>query len=146
MTYATIAQVATELGRTVESVSSPESAQWQQWLEQVERTIEARFRRLGMTLAGQVALDDPGAETVADVEVAVVARKVRNPEGTTSTTVSIDDGSVTKRREGGKIDDLGYLRLTDWEWDLLLPSGRADAWSTRPGFKPDRCGPSWWLS
>lgn len=146
MTYATIEQVATELGRTVDSVSTSESAQWQQWLDQVERTIAARFRRLGMKLSSQVDSDDPGAEAVADVEVAVVARKVRNPEGTTSTTVSIDDGSVTKRREGAKIDDLGYLRLTDYEWDLLLPAGRADAWSTRPGFEPDRYGPSWWLS
>lgn len=146
MTYATIAQVATELGRTVESVSTVESAQWQQWLDQVERDISARFRRLGMDLAEQVTLGDPDAETVADVEVAVVARKVRNPEGTTSTTVSIDDGSVTKRREGAKIDDLGFLRLTSDEWDRLLPAGRADAWSTRPGFEPDRCGPSWWLS
>lgn len=146
MTYATIEQVATELGRTVDSVSSSESAQWQQWLDQVERNIAARFRRLGLVLSDQVALGDPDSETVADVEVAVVARKIRNPEGTTSTTVSIDDGSVTKRREGAKIDDLGYLRLTDWEWDTLLPAGRSDAWSTRPGFEPDRCGPSWWLS
>ena|SRR5690625_118202 len=146
MTYGTVEQVATELGRAVDSITDLERDQWQQWLDQVERNIAARFRRLGLVLSDQVALGDPDAETVADVEVAVVARKIRNPEGTTSTTVSIDDGSVTKRREGGKIDDLGYLRLTDWEWDTLLPAGRSDAWSTRPGFEPDRCGPSWWLS
>src|SRR5699024_7337813 len=114
--------------------------------DQVERTIEGRFRRVGLDLAAQVALGDPEAETVADVEVAVVARKVRNPEGTTSTTVSVDDGSVTKRREGSKIDDLGHLRLTDWELVTFLPAGRSDAWSPRPGFEPDRCGPSWWIS
>ncbi|HLR97651.1 MAG TPA: Gp19/Gp15/Gp42 family protein [Jiangellaceae bacterium] len=146
MTYGTVEQVATELGRSPSSITDTERLQWQQWLDQVERTIEGRFRRVGLDLAAQVALGDPEAETVADVEVAVVARKVRNPEGTTSTTVSVDDGSVTKRREGSKIDDLGYLRLTDWEWDTLLPAGRSDAWSTRPGFEPDRCGPSWWLS
>ena len=143
--YATTDQVAVELGRSPSSVSDAERTQWQQWLDQVERTIEGRFRRVGLDLAAQVALGDPEAETVADVEVAVVARKVRNPEGTTSTTVSVDDGSVTKRREGSKIDDLGYLRLTDWEWDMLLPAGRSDAWSTRPGFEPDRRSLSVWL-
>lgn len=145
MTYGTVEQVAVELGRSPSSITDTEQVQWQQWLDQVERTIEGRFRRMGMTLAEQVLLNDPDAETVADVEVAVVARKVRNPEGTTSTTVSVDDGSVTKRREGSKIDDLGYLRLTDWEWDTLLPAGRSDAWSTRPGFEPDRCVPYRWL-
>ena len=145
MTYGTVEQVATELGRAVDSITDLERDQWQQWLDQVERTIEGRFRRVGLDLAAQVALGDPEAETVADVEVAVGARKVRNPEGTTSTPVSVDDGSVTKRREGSKIDDLGYLRLTDDEWDQLLPAGHADAWSTRPGFVPDRCGPYRWL-
>src|SRR5690625_5897966 len=105
MTYGTVEQVATELGRSPSSITDTERLQWQQWLDQVERTIEGRFRRVGLDLAAQVALGDPEAETVADVEVAVVARKVRNPEGTTSTTVSVDDGSVTKRREGSKIDD-----------------------------------------
>ena len=128
MTYGTVEQVAVELGRAAASITDLEREQWQQWLDQVERTIEDRFRRMGMNLVEQVALGDPEAETVADVEVAVVARKVRNPEGTTSTTISVDDGSVTKRREGSKIDDLGYLRLTDYEWDRLLPAGRADAW------------------
>lgn len=146
MTYGTVEQVAVELGRAAASITDLEREQWQQWLDQVERTIEDRFRRMGMSLVEQVALGDPEAETVADVEVAVVARKARNPEGTTSTTISVDDGSVTKRREGSKIDDIGYLRLTDYEWDRLLPAGRADAWSTRPGFVPDRCWPSRWLS
>src|SRR5699024_12405424 len=135
MTYGTVEQVATELGRAVDSITDLERDQWQQWLDQVERTIEGRFRRVGLDLAAQVALGDPEAETVADVEVAVVARKVRNPEGTTSTTVSVDDGSVTKRREGCKIDDLGYLRLTDGEGETLLPAGRSGACATRPGYE-----------
>src|SRR5699024_3380572 len=146
MAYGTVEKLATELGRTADSVSDGERAQWAQWLARVERTIEGRFRRLGMSLAAQVALGDPSTAAVGDVEVAVVARKVRNPEGTTSTTVSVDDGSVTKRRDGRHVDDLGFLRLTDWEWDLLLPAGRVDAWSTRPGFVPDRRGLSEWLA
>ena len=145
MTYASVEQVAVELGRSASSITDIERDQWQQWLDQVERDIILRFRRAGYVLADQIALGDPPLETVADVEIAVVARKVRNPEGTTSTTVSIDDGSVTKRREGARVEDLGSLQLTAGEWDRLLPVGRAEGWSTRPGFEPDRHSPSWWL-
>src|SRR5699024_12833817 len=110
------------LGRSPSPSSDSARLQGPRRLAQGGRSIAARLRRGGLDLAAQVALGGPEAGTVADVEVAVVARKVRTPEGTTSTTVSVDDGSVTKRREGSKIDDLGYLRLTDWEWDTLLPA------------------------
>src|SRR5690606_2969751 len=95
MTYGTTAQVAAELGRLPESVTDAESAQWGQWLERVERAISARFKRAGLVLSEQVALGEPDGETVADVEVAAVARKVDNPKGKSSATrtVSVDDGS-----------------------------------------------------
>lgn len=138
MTYGTVQQVATELGRPFSSVSQTETDQWQQWLESVERSIEARFMRAGLDLSTQVTANNPPADLVADVEVAVVARKVRNPAGTTSKTVSVDDGSVTDRYHGG--DTGGALLLTDSEWGKLLPLISSGAWSTRPGFEPDHGG------
>lgn len=123
MTYALVADVATEVGRSPSSVTSVEEDQWQGWIDRVERQIEQRFRRAGLVLADQVALDDPTSGDLMDVIVEVVARKVRNPNGDTSTTVTIDDGSVTRRREG--VDDSQGLDLTDGEWARLLPaSGR----------------------
>lgn len=133
MTYGTVSQVAAELGRLPDSVTDAETLQWTQWLERVERTIIARFTRSGLSLATQVGLGLPDAATVADVEVAAVARKVENPHGDTSTTVSIDDGSVTRRKEGA--GTVYGLDLTDAEWDLLLPSGggrRTPAFSVMP--------------
>ena len=137
MTYGTIEQVAQELGRLPDSVTPEEVLQWGQWLERVERTIRARFTRAGLVLSTQVALDAPDAETVADVEVAAVARKIENPSGDTSTTVTIDDGSVTRRKEGASTAP--GLELTDAEWALLLPASTAGAYSTRPSFVPDTC-------
>jgi hypothetical protein len=133
MTYATATNVAVELGRPASSAD--ETAQWEAWLARVERTIERRFTRAGLVLADQVALDDPTAEDVADAEVAAVIRKITNPLGLTSVTRTIDDGTVTTRREGA--EDADGLALTAEEWDILLPSTSAAAFSTRPGFEPD---------
>lgn len=146
MTYGTTDQVATELGRLPESVTDAEADQWQQWLNRVERAISARFARMGLSLVGQIAEGLLDSATVADVEVSAVARKVRNPDGSTSTTVSVDDGSVTRRREGA--DNLGDdpLTLTADEWAILLPSAAtaSGAFSVRPAFEPD-CAPSPWV-
>lgn len=147
MTYGTTAQVAHELGRLPDSITPEESLQWNQWLERVERSIAARFTRAGLVLADQVALNLPDAATVADVEVAAVARKVDNPKGETSNTrtVTADDGTVsnTSRFESTKIGD-DPLLLTDDEWAKLLPAPSSGAFSVRPYYEPDRC-PEWWL-
>lgn len=143
MTYATWQDVAVDLGRDSSSVTPAEQAQWQQWLDRIERSISLRFARAGLDLATQVSNNDPPADAVADVEIAVVVRKIRNPEGVSSSTVSVDDASVTKRHEGQKA---APLELLDWEWDLLLPKGQAEQWSTRPGFERDSSQPSVWLS
>lgn len=132
MTYADVNDIEVELGRTASS--GPEQAQWTAWLERVERNIIRRFARAGLVLADQVSLGDPTADDVKDVEVAALIRKITNPNGLTSVTRNLDDGSLTTRREG--VDDTG-LSLTDAEWDLLLPFGDAAAFSTRPGFEPD---------
>lgn len=143
MTYATVDDVAAELGRLPDSVTDAERAQWTRWLDRVERSIGARFTRAGLTLSEQVALGNPDVSTVADVEVAAVVRKIENPSGDTSTTITVDDGSVTRRKEGAASS--WGLDLTDGEWALLLPATATSAFSTRPGFEPDGVPPEQWL-
>jgi hypothetical protein len=143
MVYATAADVAVELGRS--AVSAAEGEQWDAWIARVERSIGRAFRRSGFDLDTQVGVGNPTAEDVRDIEVAAVIRKIQNPTwGETSYTKSIDDGSVTRRREGVDGDPLGLL---DSELSTLLPERTSGAFSTRPGFTPDEgfCHPfeSW---
>lgn len=134
MAYAQTSDVEAELGRPASSVA--EEAQWQAWLDRVERAIERGFRRSGLVLDDQLALDDPTVEDVIDVEVGAVIRKIQAPNwGVTSTTRTIDDASVTDRREGGTVGD--PLELNGDDWAALLPGGDSAAFSTRPGFEAD---------
>jgi hypothetical protein len=133
MTYATAADVAVEIGRP--AASADETAQWTAWLARVERAITRRFARAGLVLADQVTAGNPTADDVKDAEVAAVVRKITNPLGLTSVTRTLDDGTVTTRRDGA--EDVDGLALTEAEWEALLPSTNAAAFSTRPGFDPD---------
>lgn len=141
-TYATAADVETELGRTASSPA--ETAQWEAWLDRVERSIRRAFTRAGLDLDTQVGLDDPTADDVKDVEVAAVIRKIQNPAGLSSTTRQLDDGSITTRRDYGADGD--PLALTSDELAQLLPDVSSGAWSVRPGFEPGAAGdgPYWW--
>lgn len=130
MTYATVEDIAAELGRLPTSVSDAERAQWTRWLDRVERSITARFTRAGLVLSEQIALGNPDAAAVADVEVAAVVRKIDNPTGDTSTTITVDDASVTRRKEGA--GTFMGLDLTDAEWELLLPPTPGGAFSVTP--------------
>lgn len=136
MTYANPQDVAAEL-RGSTSVSDAEAIQWQAWLDRVSRKIVAGFRRAGLDLDEQISLGDPTGDDVVDVEVAAVIRKIQNPNwGETSTTKSIDDGSITRRREGAD-PGIDPLDLLPSEWATLLPASQVGAYSTRPGFEPD---------
>lgn len=149
MTYATPADVAVAL-RGSTSYNTAEGIQWQSWLDRVERSIERRFKRANLVLADQVALEDPSAADVSDVEVEAVVRKVWNVKAAelvvpgTSKTRTVDDASVTDRNDSRTTIDYDPLSLTDAEWDTLLPDGEAAAFSTRPGFEPDCSLPEWW--
>ena len=137
MTYATPTDVAQAL-RGSTSVTAEEDIQWQSWLDRVERSITAAFRRAGLSLSEQVADDAPTAEEVADVEVAAVIRKIQNPTwGRTSQTRSLDDGSVTYRNEGASAST-DPLALLASELGDLLPSTATTAFSIRPHYEPDR--------
>ena len=139
MTYATPQDVAVEL-RGSTSVSPAEEVQWQAWLDRVEHSIEARFRRQGLDLSAQASVCDPDGGTVGDVEVAAVVRKVDASKMApgTSQTVTVDDGSVTNRNDFKPSDGYDPLAVTDSEWALLLPETYNGAFSTRPTFQPDR--------
>lgn len=141
MTYATAADVAVELGRPASSTE--ETDQWNAWIARVERSIVRRFARAGLVLADQVADDNPTEDDVRDLEIAAVIRKITNPLGLTSVTRTLDDGTVTTRREG--TDDGDGLMLTEDEWEILLPATSAAAFSTRPGFEPDTAPADSWI-
>lgn len=126
MTYTTVDDVATELGRTI---VSPETEQVQAWINRVEARILQRIPDLAKRV-----LDPAYFDLLAGVVVDVVARKVRNPEGMRSER--IDDYYYDR---GGQSVDLS---LTDLEWGELLPESASGAFSTRPSFVPDRaCWP-----
>ncbi len=132
--YAQITDVETRLGRPISDAL--EVAQVDAWLEDIESIIMARFIRAGLTLAAQVALSDPSAATIVRIESEAVIRKIekQNPTGITSVTRSIDDASVTERREGARVTTADIL---DEDWRDLLPSITGGAFSTSPGFEPD---------
>lgn len=135
MTYATLTDVSTRLGRPI--TLAAEIAQVEAWLGDVEAQIIARFTRAGLVLSAQIALDDPSLETIVRVEAEAVIRRIYQPlPGRTSQTVAVDDGSVTDRWESGRSAPVdGWLTAS--EWSDLLPSATTSAFSTRPGFESD---------
>lgn len=126
--YASVADVAVELGRPV---VSPETEQIAGWIGRVEGRIQRRIP----DLAGRYAIDpDVFGAALVGVVVDVVARKVRNPDGLRSERV--DDYYYDR---GSQVSDLS---LTDDEWGLLLPESAGGAFTIRPTFAPDRrCRP-----
>lgn len=154
MTYATPDDVAVELGRPPfdEKADAAQIAQIQRWLDRTEAIIRLRIPDLD----DRVAAGTPPEAVVVDVESAVVARKVLNPNGLTSKaqTRTLDDWSETQSETIGSDYMDGTLQLTDDEWALLgLSSG--EAFTITPygqvGVPAGYCGPPyvpgepyWW--
>lgn len=131
MTYATVEDVANELGRaSAPAAGTGERAQWEGWLNRVEMMIKTTIP----ALAEHVASGAIDQRAVASVEAAAVARKVQNPEGTRATTVAVDDGTVTKTRDSVLSD--GVLRILPEEWDLLMPRELPNAFSSPLAYEP----------
>lgn len=98
MAVATYTDVGVALRRTISDPAEQAQITW--WLDGVELLIKSRL--------GTVSLLDQAV--VKRVEVEVVAEKVRRAgREESSITVSVDDGSVTRRYEtrvtAGDIDD-----------------------------------------
>lgn len=120
MTYASITDVSTRLGRPI--VDDAEVAQVTAWLEDVEALILARFP----TLEAAVALGRPSAATVAMIEANAVIRKIKNPDG--KVAEGIDDYNYRYNEQSRK----GEIFLTDDEWAVLLPDQSSGAWTITP--------------
>ena len=119
MAVATYEDVAVALGRPISTEAEQDQVEW--WLNGVELFIAARL--------GDVA--DLNQDAVRYVEVeAVVAKINRAGRAESSITVSVDDGSVTRRYESVTAGD-----ITDEWWGLLGTD--AGAFSIRPYFEPD---------
>lgn len=123
LTSAAIAATVAELGRTLTEVEVTQATQ------RVKNALVVIRGRLGQSLTG---VEDASLVYVLGE---VLLARLRNPEGFQSE--SIDDytyrfGSETRR----------VTILAEW-WALLSPVGDSGAFSTRPGFEPDRgsCGP-----
>lgn len=122
MAVATYTDVSVALGRSISTVAEQGQVEW--WLDGVELFIAARL--------GPVA--DLDETTVKYVEVeAVVAKIQRAGRSESSVTVSVDDGSVTRRYESA----VTASDITDEWWNLLDPSDNTASASIRPGFEAD---------
>ncbi len=108
MAVATYEDVAVPLGRAIDTALEQGQVTW--WLDGTERIIRSRL--------GDITLLDQG--DLAYVEAEVVAEKVRrNGRAESSTTVVLDDGTVTRRFE----NQISAGDITDEWWDLLAGTG-----------------------
>lgn len=121
------ADVALTLGRSTPADDSTEFSQWALWISDAETVISERL--------GDITLLDQGVLSYVVREA--VALKVKRPDAASSTTVSVDDGTVTKRYERAA----GAIIILDEWWQMLAPAARHGLFSTRPGFEPD-CAPT----
>lgn len=97
MTAATVEDVETAIGRPVSSDAELRQIEW--WLSGVEILIQSRL--------GDVSALDQDVLRYVEAE-AVVAKIRRGDSRVSSETVSVDDGSLTRRFETGV--DLRHLR------------------------------------
>lgn len=135
MSYATVADVGTRLGRPISD--SDEVAQVQAWLDDAEAVVLSRIPDLTDRLtAGTLVVD-----VLVMVESNAVIRKIRNPEGYTSET--IDDYTYRYNEQVRR----GDIFLTADEWALLLPGSAAGAFTVRPSYEADAVAwpPGFWL-
>lgn len=105
MTYATVIDVATTLGRPI--TDQDEQAQIVNWISKTERIISARLGNL----------DNLDRQILADVISEVVARRARNPDG--KRNERIDDYSYTLDAAASAVE----LTLTADEWARLSQDG-----------------------
>lgn len=130
----TPADIAVTLGRPAPANPSPEWSQWLLWIGYATRAIERRAERLGLTLA------DLNADDLDMVIRESVAAKVKQPDAVRRVDVAVADGRVGKEYSSAT----GQVDITDSWWDLLFPGVTSGAFSTRPGFTPDRaCWSTW---
>lgn len=129
----TPADVAVTLGRPTPAADSPEFAQWELWISYATRAIERRAERLHLTLA------DLNADDLREVVTEAVALKIKHPDAVRRLDVSVDDARVGKEFSSSS----GQVTILPEWWERLFPALDRTAWSTRPGFVPDRAPCEW---
>ena len=129
-TYATVSDVATELGKQI-TEDSVEARQITRWINRTVNLI-----RLHIPVLDSWCEDEQYRLVVNDVIVNTVARKARNPEGMYSQTISADDASVTKTMSTSA-GTLGEIVITDTDWDLLLKRVSGGISSIDPVLNPE---------
>lgn len=113
MAVATYTDVGVALRRTISDTA--EQAQIEHWLTGAEMAVRSRL--------GDPALLDQAV--LKYVETEAVAEKVRRAgREESSITVSVDDGSVTRRYDGMSVDDIS----TDL-WSMLSPARSSSAYT-----------------
>ena len=123
MVYAAVSDVEVRYGRTL---TPSETAQVEAWIGDLESEILERIP----TLEALIFAGRPTVPTIARVISQAIIRKLDNPKGLKSRTVSIDDYSTTEQPwiEG---TPGGGPELTDEEWSKLLPGTSGDAFTIR---------------
>jgi hypothetical protein len=119
---ATYGDVEVSLGRPISTAAEQQQVEW--WLTGLEHVLAHRL--------GDLSELDQDVLLYVEVEAAV-AKILRRDNRETSVTVSVDDGSVTRRYEAASAGDV----MDEW-WALLSPAVDSGAgFSTRPAFEPD---------
>lgn len=114
-----------DIARTLEqeapSESTPTFKAWAQWIADARTQIRVKLGALD--LLDQEVLDLVVREAVAE--------KVRNPQGVKQSSVTIDDGTISRTYQGGT----GRVTITDEWWAMLTPTKVDDrtAFTIRPG-------------
>lgn len=122
MAVATYEDVAVALGRPISTQAEQDQVEY--WLAGLELIIGARL--------GDLAALDQDVLKYVETEAAVARINRNAAAGTSSITVSVDDGAVTRRFDGPSVSD-----VTDEWWHLLDPNAGSGAFSVRPYFEPD---------
>lgn len=124
MATVTSDDVATSLGRPLNEVEAGQVTLWGDDAEMLIVSEMGPLVGLDFRLVGYV------------IRESIVARIRKGPgQGLESLTVAVDDGNVT-RRFASPVEREDWL-LPGWQ-DLLRRRVESSAFSTRPGFVPDR--------
>ena len=128
----TTAEIAVALGRPQPEVNSAERLQWDMWIRDARLEISA-----GPSGSATVDLDGLDQDRLDRVVRDAVAARVRRPDDATQVTVSVDDASTSKIYSSST----GTIFIRPEWWRFLGLASSSGAFSTRPGFAPDR--PCW---
>ena len=120
MIYAVAGDIATHLGRPLNSTEEAQVSLWIGWLE----------ADIALRLPPPTLVDDLVAQRVI---VQSIAAYMDNPSAASEVQVSVDDGSVTKRYT----KSLGRVQILPELWADLGWSGDTGAFTVTPYAAPD---------